>query len=96
MSAAGRALSKALESPDDWDVPTEYRIVHRPTEMSFWTANGSFWFNGSEIHGTPSCIGLIERHWLYFKARKVRAKLKPPVKDHGAEVVRRFEKERNK
>ena len=96
MSAAGRALSKALESPDDWDSPSEYRIVHRPTGMSFWIANGSFWFNGEDIYETPKCLGLIERHWLYFNARKVRAKFKPPVKDNGAEFVSRFEKARKK
>jgi len=76
MSAAGRALSKALESPGDW-TSGKYEITHRPSGLSFWVVDGAGLFDGSDIDGTPKCLGLIERYWLYFKARKVRAKWKP-------------------
>lgn len=70
MSAAGRALSKALDRPEDWHQPDEYRIAHKPSGLAFWIANGRFFFNGDGLRGTPRCLGLLERHWLYSKARR--------------------------
>lgn len=94
MSAAGRALSKALESPDDWDALSKHRIIHRPTGMQFWVASGAWFFDGIEPDGIQKSIGLIERHWLYFKARTIRAKYRPfnPV----VLVAHTFEKARAK
>jgi len=62
MSAAGRALSKALDTPEDWVIPDTYRIIHKPTGLSFWISNGSFFFDGNDLDDTPPCLGLIERH----------------------------------
>lgn len=89
MSAAGKALSRALENPGDWTAG-HYEIKHRPSGLAFWVANGPFFFDGSEIEGTPECLGLIERHWLYFKARKVRAKFVKVKRDPAAIVLAAF------
>ena len=89
MSAAGKALSLALDTPDDWTAG-HYEIKHRPSGLAFWTRNGPFFFDGSDIEGTPECIGLIERHWLYFKARKIRAKYVEVKRDPGEKVVAAF------
>lgn len=77
MTAAGKALSQALESPDDWMARGKRCIKHAPSGPSFWIANGSFFFDGYDGDDTPPCIGLIERHWLHFKARKIISKLRP-------------------
>lgn len=71
MSAAGKALSKALDSPEDWTSDGKYTITHRPTGLVFWIANGAWFFDGYRSENTPQCLGLIERHWLYFKARHI-------------------------
>jgi hypothetical protein len=74
MSAAGRAISKALDIPGDWEVG-KYTIKHLPTRQFFWIANGAFFFDGYDGQDTPKCLGLVERHWLYRKARKLVAAL---------------------
>jgi hypothetical protein len=71
MSAAGRALSKALDSPLDWVWTDKYVITHKPSKQVFWVANGGFFFDGDE--GTPKCLGLIERYWLYAKVKRARS-----------------------
>lgn len=70
MSAAGRALSKALDKPQDWRAPDRFRMIHRPSGAAFWIANGTWFFDGYEMENTPKCLGRIERHWLYRKAMK--------------------------
>ncbi len=66
MSAAGRALSKALDAPDDWVFDT-HRIMHKQSGVQFWISNGGCFFDGDPV----SCLGWIERHWLYWKAMRV-------------------------
>lgn len=70
MSAAGRALSKALDSPGDWAL-TKHTAIHKPSKQVFWISNGGFFFDGYETEGTPSCLGILERHWLYRKMRNL-------------------------
>lgn len=70
MSAAGRALSKALDKPEDW-IAGGYRLIHKPSKQIFWVGSGGFFFDGHADAGTPKCLGLIERHWLYRKAGRV-------------------------
>lgn len=74
MSAAGRALSKALDTPSDWQL-TRYTAKHNPTGQKFWIANGGFFFDGYTSEGTPECLGLLERHWLYRKTKNLGAAL---------------------
>lgn len=76
MSAAGRALSKALDKPEDWYMPDDFCIKHRPSGLAFWVANGGFFFDCDGMEGTPHCLGLLERHWLYFRARGIMATAK--------------------
>lgn len=71
MSAAGRALSRALDKPEDWEFPSDYRIHHKPSNQDFWIGNGAFFF---DIHdGGASCLGYLERHWLYRKTMRSSA-----------------------
>lgn len=74
MSAAGRALSKALDSPEDWFGDGQYTIKHMPSGQEFWVANGAGFFDLESPLIERHSIGWIERHWLFFKARKIIAK----------------------
>lgn len=69
MSEAGKQLSNAMEQPGDWRVD-RYTMRHIPSGCVFWIANGGFFFDGYE--GTPKCLGLLERHWLYWKSVRMR------------------------
>lgn len=71
MSEVGRALSSALDHPADWIID-EHTIKHRTSGLEFWIANGSFFFDGYAYQGTPSCIGLLERHWIFRKVRRLQ------------------------
>lgn len=89
MSAAGRALSKALDNPQDWTGDGEFRIKHIPSGLEFWIGNGGFFFDEQrrdKIDGERA-IGLIERHWLYSKARKI---IKANRRNPGAELIARL------
>lgn len=88
MSAAGRALSKALDKPQDWRGDGEFVITHIPSGQEFWIANGVWFFDGCEPRTIRKSIGLVERHWLHFKARKIIDKCKPRP---DLEVVARFD-----
>lgn len=91
MSAAGRALSKALENTEDWTGYSEYHITHVPSGQVFWVGNGAWFFDGYKPRSIEHSIGLLERHWLYFKARKIIAKFASPKPRPDLEVVARFE-----
>ena len=64
-----------------------FTIVHNPSGQQFWVANGGFFFDGYQPKAIQKSIGLIERHWLYFKSRYIRARFTRKPVD---EVVRRF------
>ncbi|WP_225784490.1 hypothetical protein [Xenophilus sp. Marseille-Q4582] len=68
MSKTGKALWKLLDDVDQWEV-TRYTILHKNTGHEFCMANGGFFFQGYD--GTPKTIGLIERHFLFRKARRI-------------------------
>jgi len=71
MSASGRALSAALNKPEDWIVG-QYTITHKKSRLEFWIANGRFFLDRWNGHiGGPRVIGLLERHWLWIKVRNV-------------------------
>jgi hypothetical protein len=91
MTTAGKALSKALESPNDWAMSNfGHTITHTPSGCTFWISNGSFFFDGyDEDSGTPKCLGYFERHWLHFKARKIISALRP---DANKNVAAKFAK----
>lgn len=75
FSEAGAALWKALDRPEEWEVPSQYRIVHKPSNTAWWTGNGGFFFDGDDLTATPSCLGLFERHILWRRARKIRNRI---------------------
>ena len=68
MSKTGKALWKLLDDVDQWKV-SRHTILHKNTGYEFWIANGGFFFQGYD--GTPKTIGLIERHFLCWKARRM-------------------------
>lgn len=93
MSAAGRALSKALDILEDWTFNGGYAIKHMPSGQEFWVANGAWFFDAwDEIKGgKKQLIGLIERHRLYFKARKIVAKYELDRRNLSAnDLIARF------
>lgn len=89
MSAAGRALSKALDTPGDWAIRLDLILSHKPSGVEFWIGTGPFFFDGYVKYqlGGAGSIGLIERHWLYFKARKI---VKANRHNSGADLVARL------
>lgn len=73
MSKQGKALSKALGRPDEWESDRmgrmpEYRVIHRPSGLKLWIANGVFFFDFREQVNLE--LGILERHWLYWKYRR--------------------------
>ena len=77
-SDVARALSDALDHPEDWDFRKEFTIKHKPSDIVMWIGNGSFFFDGyAELFGDGVIphIGLIERHFLYRKYKRVSRKL---------------------
>lgn len=75
LSDVGKVIWDNLNDPEEWSI-YEYRIEHKKTGINLWTGNGGFWFDGYYLNHTiptPS-LGLIERHFLYRKAMKMRNK----------------------
>lgn len=70
MSAAGRALSEALDRPEDWEID-RHTATHIPSKTVWWHANGSWFFDGYEQHS--GALGLVERHALYRKFRRMQS-----------------------
>lgn len=70
MSAFGRKLWRLLDKQDDWKTD-EFLTTHTKTEVSFWIANGAFFFDVDDDESilAPGVIGLLERHWLFWKWR---------------------------
>lgn len=71
LSPIGKRLWVALNSPDDWEIG-EYTIKHTPTGTVWWVGGGGFSFDGKINAGTPDCLGLIERHILYRRVKKLK------------------------
>lgn len=70
MSAAGRALWAALDRHEDWSVGA-HTATHVPSGTVFWHVNGALFFDGYE--SWKGALGLIERHWLFRKFRRMRS-----------------------
>jgi len=68
MSAAGRMLSKALETPEDWELDDSC-AKHEPSGTIWYTNSGPLFFNGHR--NTPPCLQLFERVWLYYKFKRM-------------------------
>ena len=69
-------LMEALAKDDDWQIDT-YTALHIPSGISFWIANGAFFF---DRHNGISLLGLFQRHrlWRHFKKmveRKIEKRL---------------------
>lgn len=66
-SPAGYQLWLALNRHKEWEI--RHYTIHHTSGMSFWIANGSFFFNGSGC--TNKCIGLFERNLIYLRAKSL-------------------------
>jgi hypothetical protein len=77
MSIVGKALSVAMELPENWELST-YTATHKPSGTCLWVANGWTFF---DIYGVECrCLGLIERFFMFRKyklmiARKIAQQL---------------------
>jgi len=67
MTPLGIALNDALDRPEEWLFPDTYKIIHKPSGMFFWIANGAWFF---DCYGTPS-LGFFERHVLWRKYKRM-------------------------
>lgn len=73
-TVVGKKLNAILNTTEGWSVD-RYRLMHAPTTTSWWIANGGFFFDGDALSGTPACLGLIERHLLWRKAKRMANRL---------------------
>lgn len=75
-SETAKTIIKLMQSSDGWSV-NKYHLSHK-NGFSFWIANGGFFFNGDTDYGqfkkSPN-LGLIERHLLWQKAKRLVDKL---------------------
>lgn len=75
MSAAGRAISRALARVDDWEALSAHRIRHKPSGIELLAGCGPFSFDtcsvAGHLHSAARSLGRLERLWLYWKARRI-------------------------
>lgn len=69
MKKIAKLLSAELDHIDRWTVD-HHTLTHVPTNTHWWIANGRFFFDG--YRSMEGAIGLIERHFLWGKAKRVR------------------------
>ena len=72
LSSAGKALLEALEQHPEEFESTAHTLVHKPSNTTWWISNGGFFFNGYD--GTPKVLNLLERHYLYYKAKQAQSR----------------------
>lgn len=75
LSSVGKALLEALEQHPEEFESTAHTLVHKPSNTTWWISNGGFFFNG--YNGTPKVLNLLERHYLYYKAKQAQKRLLP-------------------
>lgn len=91
LSPGAYAVWHALGAPEEWvgasaDDSASHTIRHIPTGVQLWVASGGFFldchapFNGA--------IGLIDRHILWPRARRIRKKLLAKPSKNRALFVR--------
>jgi hypothetical protein len=73
LSIGAKYLWDALDEPENWAVG-EHEAEYRK-RLTMWVANGAFFFDGRPISGTPRFTGLIERHILYWKYKRMVNKI---------------------
>ena len=64
----------SMGNPEEWendDGKYLRTMRHRPTGVHFWIGNSSFFFDGYGSQWKHS-IGLLDRHLLWPRARKLR------------------------
>ena len=64
MSMTSQVMIDALSNEEDWTV-NHYHAIHNPSKMSFWIANGAFFFDCEQY---PN-FGYLQRHrlWRHYK-----------------------------
>lgn len=65
-----QTILDVMDEVDDW-VCDDHNLIHRPSGLTCWIANGFEFFH---IKGIPS-LGIINRWKLWRKAKKLMIKL---------------------
>ena len=71
-SPQGFALYLLLSDFRNWEYGS-HTITHK-SGLTMWISNGSWFFDGYKTAGTPKFLGIIERHLLYSRFKKMYAK----------------------
>ncbi len=68
LSPFGRTLKDKLVDYHEWEI-YEYKVVHKPTFTTLWTANGTPIFNPffNGYGPTPPCLTLFDKLILWPK-----------------------------
>lgn len=74
LSDVGRVIWDSFDNDiENWQF-LEYKMIHS-TGVCIWTGNEGFFFNGYIPSKNPQPeLGLIERHFLYKKAMRLKNK----------------------
>lgn len=69
LGAGSYYLWMALDDTEGWDCDT-YTATFRKS-LHMWVANGPCFFDGYASDGTPKFTGLLERHLLWWKYKRM-------------------------
>lgn len=68
LSPAGKALWLALDDTHNWKRDKHFTITYKE-KFTFWIANGGSFLEGH--YNNRIKFGIIERHILYYKIKKL-------------------------
>jgi len=91
-SDAGKVLSDSLDNAEHWYLSnTQYTVRHIPSNLVFWVGNGGWFFDGYQnyyVKDTPILkLGLVERHFLYRKYKKMIKNIKKEMNKTAVEIM---------
>lgn len=78
LSDVGKVLWDNLNDPEEWEFE-DYTMLHIRSRVYLWTNNGGFFFDGYKSWRPESLapsLGLLERHFIYRKAMRLRDQCK--------------------
>lgn len=92
-SDEGKTLSDSLDCVEHWDLSnTQHTVRHIPSNLVFWVGNGAWFFDGYENYYNKNApileLGLVERHFLYRKYKKMIKKTKKERNKNAVEMMR--------
>lgn len=90
LSDVGRVIWDNLNDYNDWTF-SDHTIIHKKYKICLWTSNGPWFFDGYDPLFTECLVpklGLIERHFLYSKYKKMRKSMKNSVNQKICEIIK--------